>query len=597
MKRSEMKMFFEGANGTVTGSCTRLVYTCGGVTKQILVDCGLTQDSEEGKCKTPVWSFNPAEIHSVLLTHAHIDHCGAIPLLYKKGFTGKVLATEATAELSKIMLKDSAKTSGLYEEEDVDKIEWKLVDDSSDQKYKKHGKHTYFRVTDGILTAFIRSSHILGASSIYVRWFEQVHETDEEKKSLEKRYENYRTILFSGDVGRTFDVVNPEATFLKPTMLPYKEDDKIKNILVLESTYGNRKHKDATDYKHKMDRLESVLRHSLAEKKGGYLVIPAFALDRTQTVTADLYDVLMKRKIFPDATPQKDSCTIHSISSLANRVGKIYAKLLPTTFMNYNDQIKYRYLNAKPEIPEEYQDELNKNDGATPDEFVRERLSILKERESHFQGENNFCVKNEHRYDGLESLLKEGHITIGASGMCDKGSIKCVVENALRDEKATIMLTGYTSEGSAGEIIKRFVEDRTGGFSKQERFNMCVPGMDIRLYEIKADIIDMSDYYSAHADSDELSYYVFENAKEPAKKRSKPIQIMLNHGSIMGGIALSEKLDEANGKLGDAPKTIITSRYCHSFDVSSGDAIWIDSADEKSKHEKLIESKGEKISA
>ncbi|MBQ3825470.1 MAG: MBL fold metallo-hydrolase, partial [Spirochaetaceae bacterium] len=81
-----MKLYFEGAAGNVTGSCSRLEYSCGEEKAQILVDCGLLQEAEEGAITVPDWSFEPSQIHAVLLTHAHIDHCGALPLLYNRGF-------------------------------------------------------------------------------------------------------------------------------------------------------------------------------------------------------------------------------------------------------------------------------------------------------------------------------------------------------------------------------------------------------------------------------------------------------------------------------------------------------------------------------
>ena len=590
MKKAEMKLHFEGANGTVTGSCTRLVHSFNGRTVQILVDCGLSQDCEEGKCKVPEWSFNPAEIHCVLLTHAHIDHCGGIPLLYKMGFTGKVYATEATVELAKVMLKDAANGTKLYDEEDVKKINWACID-KIEYKGKRGKCDTFFpiamvsRLGEKIIAIgahFIRTSHILGSSSVYVQWLKEVPETDEEAKSAldKKNFKNRCTILFSGDIGRTFDEINPESTFLKPNMFPYKDN---LNILVLESTYGNRLHKSGTKYRQKLDKLESVLKRSLAEKKEGYLVVPAFALDRTQTVLMDLHDVLMSRRIFQDTAPSKNKCIIHSISKLGNDVSKIYARFFnpySEKMMDHKGKIKYRYLDVKYD--------------STSDSNIEARISSLKYDDRHFNGENEFHVVNEDHYDGLSSLLNPLQITIGASGMCDKGGIKLVVENALRDERATIMLTGYTPENSAGGILKRFANDKTGGFTEIELFNKSVPGMNVRLGDIRAEIVDMSDYYSAHADAHELETYVFENPN-PACKRVEPVQIMLNHGSIGGGLVLSERLDSINEKLGEAPKTIITSRFCRSFDISSGKASWIDSDDDKSAHKNLLEHTKEKL--
>ena len=639
MKQTQMKLYFEGAAGSVTGSCTRLEYTCKDEKYQILVDCGLEQESEEGKITVPEWKFNPAEISAVLLTHAHIDHCGAIPLLYNQGFEGKVYATDATIELAEIMLADVAKTTKFFEKDDIEKIRWASVDKIEDGKEPAK----YFQFLPNIRACFIRTSHILGSCGIYVQWFKNVTEEGEPIVKGENNYENYKTIFFSGDVGRTFEWINPESTLLKPNFYPFTTHAK--EFYVLESTYGNKTHAPDTNYGSKSAFLEKTLRNALQDK--GYVVIPAFALDRTQTVLTDLFDVLKSKsilekndidrnaineeikKVQSDSSlskkerkskvaelqkklPDKKVICVHSVSPLGNQINNVYAHNLglESKTMDSKGKIRFRYLNRKPEIPAEYTTEENQNTPETfCDEDAKDRASCLDE--AKFFGDNfanDFVFTKEVMFEQkkvggmLKSLPKSAStfikplsIIVGASGMCDKGFIKDAVEKALKDENATIILTGFTPKGCAGEVIKRFVNGaKNAGFSNQELFNKNVPSMQVRLFEIKAKIVDMSDFYSAHADQSELLTYVFDNPERP---RTNPVQVFLNHGSIVGGLALAEKIDAFNNRLAtDSPKTQITSPYNRAFDITGDEILPLNNDEERAEHEKLISQTLEKSS-
>lgn len=633
MKATEMKLFFEGANGSVTGSCSRLVYSCDGKTSQILVDCGLLQDSVTDAVSVPEWSFKPAEISCVLLTHAHIDHCGAIPLLYKEGFKGKVYATDATIELARVMLNDIASSSGLFEKADVDMIRWKSVDDI--ERGYAHAK--YFPILTDIRACFIRSSHILGASAIYVQWFKYVLDEDE-KAGLDKgNHGSYKTIFFSGDVGRSFDGINPGSTFLKPNFFPFTNDEDGKEIYVLESTYGSRIHSVGTGYDARLPFLEQTLKTALAGN--GYVVIPAFALDRTQTILGDLFDVLKSKALFgkddmlaaelkkiendknmkqkekakriasaKDASHKRNLISIHSISPLGNAVNKIYADNLGagSKVMDSKGKIRFRYLNKAPFIPEEFIDEQNQNtDETASDDDVNRKISCLTG--GSFMGDryaNCFSFTNEEMFvqkkvggitkripKDTSDFIAPRSIIVGASGICDKGFIQSVVEKSLTDKNATIILTGYTPAGTAGSVLKDLALHRKSPvFSKAELFNKTVPSTSVRLYEVKAKIVDMSDFYSAHADSNELLTYVFANPKKP---RVNPVQVILNHGSVSSGLALSKQIDALNVKLsnwnGDVPAAIVTSPFSNAFDISGDELVCLNVNAERLKLQKLLE--------
>ena len=637
MKQTQMQLYFEGAAGNVTGSCSRLSYTCGDEKYQILVDCGLMQEAEEGEISVPKWSFEPAEISVVLLTHAHIDHCGALPLLYNNGYAGKVFATDATIELAQIMLADIARTTKLFEKDEIDKIRWQSVD--SIEAGREQAK--YFPILPFIRANFIRSSHILGACGVYVQWFKSICEEGETIEKGANAYENYQTIFFSGDVGRSFDGINEESTFLKPNFYPFTSD-KQREFFVLESTYGNRVHGENTDYKSKLAFLEKTLKTALSGN--GYAVIPAFALDRTQTILGDLFDVLKTKAILEknniddeaikaeikkiesesasDKKAKKEKkakiaelqkklkerkiICVHSLSPLGNQINRVYAKNLgvESKTMDKNGKIRFRYLNRNPEIPDEYKNEENTSSDFESDDNVKQRTSCLLE--GKFSGEdfaNDFVFTNEIMFEQkkvgslLKSLPKNASVfcrpqsvVVGASGMCDRGFILGAIEKALKDENATIILTGYTPKGSAGEIIKRFSNGiENAGFSKQELFNKTIPSTKVRLFEVKAKVVDMSEFYSAHADQKELLTYVFDN---PAKPRTKPVQVFLNHGSIAGGLTLADKIDAFNSRIANGavvPRTLVTSSAFRAFDISGDEVISLSTDEEKSAHEKLID--------
>lgn len=252
-----MKIQFNGATQTVTGS-NHLITLDNGF--KVLLDCGLYQGNEEQledfNCQ---WYYNPAEIDVLILSHAHIDHCGRIPKLVKDGFKGKIYCTSATRDLAVIMLMDSAQ----IQENDV-KYERKktgfdknplytVLDAKNCFKYFRCVEYNnWFTVNENIQALFLDAGHILGSASVTLKINEQGKET---------------TLGFTGDVGRfRRPILNDPAP-----MLPL-------DILITESTYGGETHEDETNTKqHLLNIIEDT-----CLKKRGKLIIPAFSLGRTQ---------------------------------------------------------------------------------------------------------------------------------------------------------------------------------------------------------------------------------------------------------------------------------------------------------------------------
>lgn len=256
-----MKLEFHGADQNVTGSC-HLLEAAG---KKILIDCGLYQGGREmDEENAQPFGFDPADIDYLLLTHAHLDHCGRIPLLVKRGFDGEIITTAATCELARIVLLDCAK----------------LLEDEANYKAKKtarHGKETRIEplfnmvdvlncfgffgrtadydqplmIDEGLTATFTDAGHILGSASIFL---DIAHK------------ERQRRILFSGDLG-----YSGRAIIRDPAVPPPAD------IVVMETTYGDRLHKALEPT---LEEFYDAIRQTLA--KGGNVIIPSFALERAQ---------------------------------------------------------------------------------------------------------------------------------------------------------------------------------------------------------------------------------------------------------------------------------------------------------------------------
>jgi metallo-beta-lactamase family protein len=250
-----------GAAKQVTGSCHLI--TCND--RRVLIDCGMFQGSEEAeRANAEPFGFDPAGIDVLLLTHAHLDHCGRIPLLVRQGFRGRIITTAATRELARVVLLDAA---GIQEEDarraqrnnrrgEVLTPPLYTMDDAlhtldffaADVAYDET-----VAVTDGIRARFLDAGHILGSASILLQ-------LDDGKQP--------RSMLFSGDLG------NPGRPILRdPTPAPAAD------YVVMESTYGDRPHRSVPD---SVDEMYQAIRDTVTRR--GNVVIPTFALERAQEI-------------------------------------------------------------------------------------------------------------------------------------------------------------------------------------------------------------------------------------------------------------------------------------------------------------------------
>lgn len=269
-----MKIKFLGAARTVTGSMH--VIECGG--HCFALDCGLFQGSKEIKERNyQDFKINPNAIDFVILSHAHIDHSGLLPKLCKLGFRGPIYCNYATAELAKVMLPDSAH----IQETEVERKNRKLsragkmtiepiytVEDAINclSQFKPVNYDEMIKLADGIEMRLRDAGHILGSSLVEL-WLEEAG-----KKTK---------LVFSGDLGQEDQPFIKDPTFIENA-----------DFVIMESTYGDRFHKDVLN---RVEKLKQIIDEAM--KKGGNLIIPAFAVERTQDLLYDLNELYVKGEL------------------------------------------------------------------------------------------------------------------------------------------------------------------------------------------------------------------------------------------------------------------------------------------------------------
>jgi metallo-beta-lactamase family protein len=291
-----MKLITHGASQEVTGSCHELQVNG----SRILLDCGLFQGKRsEAAVKNVEFPFNPAEdVDAVVLSHAHMDHVGRIPLLYKKGFRKRAHCTYATKDLAEVMLQDSGYIHEKDEEYFCKHLKKSMIpcdgplytqQDAIDcmEVFQGQNYGEWFDICKGVKVQFLDAGHIVGAAMAVLEVIEDgvMHR-----------------IGFSGDLGRSMLPIIRDPADMPPV-----------ETLICESTYGNREHESITNARGQL--RDAIVRTA---KRGGKILIPAFSLERTQEIVYDLH-VLWDEKKIP-AVP------IFIDSPLASRVTEVFMK-------------------------------------------------------------------------------------------------------------------------------------------------------------------------------------------------------------------------------------------------------------------------------
>ena len=311
-----MKIDFHGADRGVTGSCHLL--ECAG--KRILIDCGLYQGGRElDEENADDFGFDPASIDYLLLTHAHLDHCGRIPLLSNRGFKGEIITTAASRELARLVMLDSAH---LQEEEARYQARkharhghrhataplYSVLDAlNSTEHFGRTAKYNQpLQLAPGIRATFVDAGHILGSASIFF----ELEEAGQEK-----------TILFSGDLG------NAGRPLLRDPVTSKKPD-----VVVMETTYGDRLHKELQP---SVEELYTAITETF--KRGGNIIIPTFALERAQELLYYLQQGVAQERIPASVQVFLDSPMAISATEIFERHPECYEPEVAELFRKGRD--------------------------------------------------------------------------------------------------------------------------------------------------------------------------------------------------------------------------------------------------------------------
>jgi metallo-beta-lactamase family protein len=430
-----MKITFFGAARTVTGS-QHLVEVNG---KRILLDCGLFQGKRKEAFELNRSGFCAAKsIDAVILSHAHIDHSGNIPCLVRNGFKGDIICTSATRDLCAVMLLDSAH----IQEQDVEFVNKKRM-----KKGQKPFEPLYtkidavramqqfigihynrpFRLFDGIEVTLVEAGHLFGSGNVLLK--------------IEDREKN-RTVrlLYSGDIGRVnLPIINDPVSHTEGA-----------DILIMESTYGDRTH---PPYEESEKELERIINDTY--RRGGSLLIPAFAVGRTQQLVYAMHKLSLNRDI--------PNLPIYVDSPLATRVTEIF-RLHPEI---YDSEIR-GFITAE-----------NRSDPFGFD-AMRYTQTVQESKDLNF--------------------LKEPAVIISASGMMEGGRILHHLRNRIGDPKNTLLITGWQAPNTLGRMI-------VDGQKTIKIFG--------EEYEVHA-AVEVMTGFSGHADREELLAWAGAMKNKPA---------------------------------------------------------------------------------
>ncbi len=429
----QIKLKFLGAVQNVTGS--RHLLEANGV--RILIDCGLYQERQFRERNWEPFPISPDSIDAVLLTHAHLDHCGLLPKFVKEGFKGKIYCTQATAEIAQIILLDSAK----IQEEDAAHKRKRHAKQSRKGPYPEVPLYTtedaqacfplfspveYREATplgDGVEATFYDAGHVLGSSIIRAkaRWNGQE-----------------RIILFSGDIGSANRPI-----LCDPTVF-----DAADYVLV-ESTYGDRLHDESMDVK---EVIGNVINST--KKAGGNIIVPSFALERSQEILYYTNELLLDKAI-PPLKIFLDSPMASKITEVFQRHSELFGEQMAKFIENFRSPFN------------------------------------LPQVEMAGNADQSKAINN----------IKGTVMVIAGSGMCTGGRIKYHLANNISRPQSTIMFVGYQAVGTLGRQILSGAK------------TVRILGQQ---YPVKANIVQVHGF-SAHADRYELLTWLKGLQKPPRK--------------------------------------------------------------------------------
>lgn len=597
-----MKIKFIGAIGRVTGSCSLLENPEKDL--RFLVDCGMAQGeiSADALNSNP-WPFLPSRLDFVLLTHAHLDHCGLLPRLVREGFTGQIYCTKFTGQLARLNLLSAAAMPGAtFKRQDVERMQFEYVDLAEDFAFDKP-----ISIAKGLSAAFRSSAHIGGACSITVRWQDSSDET--------------KSMVFSGDLGPNTINHADQPLLAGRSALPGSPQ-----YVLVESTYGGRVREES--HRHggrRLDEWRRIIRAAMNSPKSS-IVVPCFSIHRCQEVLIDLHATLdrdMRDELvsigpwFSDEQEclqalksgiranridgdrffnairgwtdgqRSDFFSIFSLDAAISGQSKTKALYRPTAsdaattaravqllreMRAVTRKLRIQVIVDSPlaqKATAVYQKELKRrlNDGKDSLMYRNPALigllgvnsesevDTLMDRiflgdslgESEFASYNLIFCKPEES----EEFMRAGdlNIVLSSSGMCDVGPIVPHLAREIPKSGSSIVLTGYADPTTLGGKLREISRSEPG----TSHDSLSVGDITIESAEVRAKIEDLGAFYSGHADSVGLLDFIFQREIHPDAPKPK-CRVFLNHGDDRKRRALADLISArgAEALVGDA---------------------------------------------
>lgn len=454
MSITEVNLIHHGARHSVTGSCHELRLADG---SGLLVDCGLFQGNEAGTSLEIDFAID--HLCGLVLTHVHIDHVGRLPYLLAAGYKGPIFCSQASALLLPTVLEDALQISFTKDRRQIEQFLKILTRQLSPLAYGQwHPIRT--NSSDDLKIRLQPAGHILGSAYLECR--------------SKDRDGPPQSILFSGDLGA------PYAPLLSAPRSPYGAD-----LVIMESTYGDRLHEGRSARKEKLQQLIE-----LALQDRGVILIPAFSIGRTQELLYEIEELIHRnRHRFAALKLPWEDLEVILDSPLASRFTDLYRQLQPSWDAEARSKLKR---------------------GRKPLAF--EQLTTIDNHQDHL-----------HAVDYLRRKARPC-IVIAASGMCSGGRIVNYLKAMINDSRTDILFSGYQAAGTPGRDIQQYGPQ--GGYVT----------LDGQRYDIRARIHTISGY-SAHADQKNLVNFI-------KRMRKRPRRVRLVHGEPEAQQALRLELEK-----------------------------------------------------
>ncbi len=544
-----MKLRILGPLGRVTGSGYLLEYNG----RYTLVDYGLRQGEGEAgtrwNCAAP--DFDLKLLDSVFLTHAHLDHCGNLPLLVRHGWRGKVLCTKETAALAGIVLADTLRRGGTsWSQRDLDRL-------SFEERGPRVLDH-FYPIAQDLWFALHRTGHIPGAVSVQLIWGPR---------------SDQRSIAFSGDIGpavegRQTSLLNGH--WMSPRGISRRggapRATPPLDVLVMESTYGARS-RDPVDgtMEARLGHLTGLLRRN--REAGGVLVLPCFAVDRTQAVLADLHLLAAREPELFAGVP------VYLDAPMASRVNEVYVKALGRR-QAFKTKVRPLWL-GKPFFEQLGLDRRSPSDLELAEGMVRSML-LGRSGDDPLEGQEQHgspVVRGWRALvepDAPSSSLEGPAVLVTGGGMLMGGRVMNHLPHLLRDPRTTLALTGFCAPGTVGRTLAALTELSAGerellpGGVMLGDIGVCTRDVAARVELLRG--------YSAHADQGELVEYALPSDRVETR-RVAARRILLTHGDDDARRALKQAIESGAEQLASQyPETDFSTLV----QIPKDDAAWLD---------------------